>query len=433
MAIIPQVQLFSWRDVQPLGDLERLHLVLDVLPDDPLMQVLETGRGRGRNDYPVRAMWNSIVAGIVFQHGSVESLRRELARNGQLRELCGFFGRVPSAWAYTRFLHRVLDQASQVETIFDTLVAQLAEVLPDFGQSLALDSKAIPSFAKHRTDDTAPDGRRDVDADYGKKSYRGVHKNGKPWEKIVSWFGYKLHLLVDSTYELPMAWTVTKASTADITEAPQLLKQLTRRHPLALPATTVLTADRGYDDTKFLTLCWDTYHIKPVIDIRNMWKDSDATRMLPGQTNVTYNYRGQVFCHDPVSGVEREMTNGGFEHDRNTLKKRCPAQQAGGACQGHAQCPVAGGLRISLKTDRRIFTPIDRASYKWKREYAKRTTVERVNSRLDVSFGFELHTIRGLAKMRLRCGLALLVMLAMALGRIQHNQADRMRSLVRRA
>ena len=115
MAIIPQVQLFSWRDVQPLGDLERLHLVLDVLPDDPLMQVLETGRGRGRNDYPVRAMWNSIVAGIVFQHGSVESLRRELARNGQLRELCGFFGRVPSAWAYTRFLHRVLDQASQVE------------------------------------------------------------------------------------------------------------------------------------------------------------------------------------------------------------------------------------------------------------------------------------------------------------------------------
>ena len=146
--------------MQPLGDLERLHRVLDVLPDEPLMQVLETGCGRGRNDYPVRAMWNSLVAGIIFQHGSVESLRRELARNGQLRELCGFIGRVPSAWAYTRLLHRVLDQAPRVETIFDTLVAQLAEVLPDFGQSLALDSKSIPLFAKHRTDDTAADGRR---------------------------------------------------------------------------------------------------------------------------------------------------------------------------------------------------------------------------------------------------------------------------------
>ncbi len=82
-------------------------------------------------------------------------------------------------------------------------------------------------------------------------------------------------------------------------------------------------------------------------------------------------------------------------------------------------------LRIALDEDRRIFTPIDRASYKWKREYAHRTAVERVNSRLDVSFGFELPTIRGLKKMRLRCGLAL--------GRIRANQPDRLRSLVQKA
>ncbi len=78
-----------------------------------------------------------------------------------------------------------------------------------------------------------------------------------------------------------------------------------------------------------------------------------------------------------------------------------------------------------------MFTPIDRASYKWKREYNKRSAVERVNSRLDVSFGFELHTIRGMAKMKMRCGLALCVMLAMALGRIKENQAEKMRSLVK--
>ena len=62
--------------------------------------------------------------------------------------------------------------------------------------------------------------------------------------------------------------------------------------------------------------------------------------------------------------------------------------------------------------------------------YAKRTAVERVNSRLDVSFGFELHTICGMAKMKIRCCLALCVMLAMALGRIKENQAEKMRSLV---
>lgn len=65
--------------------------------------------------------------------------------------------------------------------------------------------------------------------------------------------------------------------------------------------------------------------------------------------------------------------------------------------------------------------------------YDKRTAVERVNSRLDTSFGFERHTIRGLTKMDARCCLALVVMLAMAVGRIKANQAEKMRSLVQAA
>jgi len=67
--------------------------------------------------------------------------------------------------------------------------------------------------------------------------------------------------------------------------------------------------------------------------------------------------------------------------------------------------------RVSLEMDRRIFTPIARSSYAWEREYKKRTAVERVNSRLDVSFGFENHFIRGQKKMEIRVGLALCVML----------------------
>jgi len=51
-------------------------LVLEYLPDEALMVQLEKSRGHGRDDYPVRAMWNSMLAGIVFQHPSIESLRR---------------------------------------------------------------------------------------------------------------------------------------------------------------------------------------------------------------------------------------------------------------------------------------------------------------------------------------------------------------------
>ncbi len=97
------------------------------------------------------------------------------------------------------------------------------------------------------------------------------------------------------------------------------------------------------------------------------------------------------------------------------------------------QCPVAPGFRIPRETDRRVFTPIDRASDTWEREYDRRTAVERVNSRWDVSFGFALHTIRRLKKMRLRSRLALIVMLAMALGRIRQQRPELTRSLVRSA
>lgn len=86
--------------------------------------------------------------------------------------------------------------------------------------------KAISSFAKRQNKNQKADGRRDTDADYGKKEYKGESKDGKLWEKIVKWFGYKIHLLVNATYELPIAFKVTKASASDITEGHALLVQM---------------------------------------------------------------------------------------------------------------------------------------------------------------------------------------------------------------
>lgn len=430
MAIIPQIKLFEWTEIQTLGDLKRLQLVLDAMPDEELMMVLERNRGKGRDDYPVRAMWNSVLAGIVFQHDGIEKLRRELMRNGQLRELCGFDNQVPPPWVYTRFLINLMAYGTLVDGMFLKLVEQIREVLPDFGKHLAMDSKAIESFASGKNTNEKPDGRRDIDADYGRKEYRGVNEQGKAWEKIVKWFGYKLHLVVDATYELPVTFKVTKASASDITEGHELMKQMKEKQPKILEVAETMAADRGYDDTKLVVKLWDDHGIKPIIDIRNMWRDEDKTRLFGDKENVAYDYKGTVYCFCPEMGTQREMSNGGFEKDRNTLKKLCPAKQYGIDCKGQGQCPVAQGIRIPLSEDRRIFTPIDRASYKWEKEYDKRTSVERVNSRLDVSFCFELHTIRGMNKMKMRCGLALCVMLAMALGRIKENQTDKMRSLV---
>lgn len=158
MAIIAQKPLFGWEEIEGLADLKRLRLVLENLPDEPLMRALEAARGRrGRSDdCPVRAMWNALIAGVVFQHPTVESLLRELARNGQLRQVCGFWAGkhralVPNSWAFSRLLASVIKQEDLLKGMFDALVEQMGEVLPDYGQHLAIDGKAVASYACGRS------------------------------------------------------------------------------------------------------------------------------------------------------------------------------------------------------------------------------------------------------------------------------------------
>ena len=437
MAIIPQQTLFVWSEIENLGDLERLRLVLEYMPDEELMQELEKERGKGRDDFPVRAMWNSVLAGIVFQHPSIESLRRELSRNGQLRYMCGLHkGKVPDAYVYSRFFKKLFDKEEMINKIFDYLVNELEELLPGFGKNLAIDGKAISSLSTGESKDTEEDGRRDLDANWGKKEYKGIREDGTAWSKVVSWFGYRLHLIVDTDYELPVAYELTKASTSEVKQAHKMIDELKEVHPEIVDGCETLEADRGYDDTKLFEKLWDDLEIKPVIDIRNMWKGSDNTRQLLDYENIIYDYKGTVYCVCMETGKEREMCVGGFEKDRKThgtLKKLCPAKHYGIECKYIDKCQVKQGIRIDIDIDRRIFTPIDRASYKWERTYNKRTAVERVNGRLDESFGFEKHYIRGIKKMRVRCGIALCVMLAMAVGRIKEGQAEKMRSLVQSA
>lgn len=450
MAIIAQRGFFSWEEIEASSDLERLQLVLDSIPDEKLMKVLEKERKERRNDYPLRAVWNSVVAGIVFQHATVESLRRELKRNGELRYRCGFdpiLGEkaVPPEWVYTRFLKKLMKHERMLREMFEELVEELRKELPGFGKRLAVDGKAIPTYARKRGE-KGSDGRSDKEADVGVKTYRGQREDGTFWEKVKKWFGYQVLFLVESGYELPVAYEVTKASSSEVPLVEPMLKGLKERHAELLEETEYLTGDKGYDSGELHETLWEDYGIKGVIDSRELWKeDKGESRALDESRpdTIVYTEKGEVKCRYQDTKKEAEnyadLVFEGFEADRGTLKYRCPAAALGLACTQKDFCnggyqPEHGRIvRIPLDKDRRIFTPVARSSYKWKREYAYRTAVERVNSRLDTSFGFEHHTIRGKAKMQVRVGLALVVMLSMALGRIRANQTENLRSLVKAA
>lgn len=192
MAKIYQMSLFSWKDIEELGDLERFKLVINTLPDEKLIFQLEKERKNGRDDYPIRPMWNSLLGGILFQHSSIESLRRELQRNAQFREMCGFdplrgAAAVPNSMNYSRFLAKLIKKQAYIDQMFDDIIEDLREILPDLGKELAFDGKAIQSLAggpkSEKKNERKKDLRKEQDADWGVKKYKGEDKDGNAWKK----------------------------------------------------------------------------------------------------------------------------------------------------------------------------------------------------------------------------------------------------------
>ena len=122
----------------------------------------------------------------------------------------------------------------------------------------------------------------------------------------------------------------------------------------------------------------------------------------------------------------------GFESDRDTLKYRCPAAAHDLGCKGRATCYRTAGctagdygriVRNFLQTaNRHVFTPVPHDSPCRHRGYNRRDALERINPRLDNSFGLKRHYSRGKASMTTRVGLAL--------GHVLEGCPGRMRSLV---
>ena len=149
----------------------------------------------------------------------------------------------------------------------------------------------------------------------------------------------------------------------------------------------------------------ETEGVSPIIDIRNCWKGEETKQL--GNTDIIYDYKGKVYFV-PEKGEPIELQYRGYDRSRN--------------CQRYGFHPKYHDkriLRIPLKTDSRIFTKVARNSKKWKRLYKKRTSIERINERIDRDFQFERHTIRGLEKMKIFLTMTFIIQLALAKAKIE--------------
>ena len=110
MSYVRQGRLFTFEDFFIEGDdNHRLVLVLDALDDDVLISKLESERKGRRDRYPVRMLWQSLIAGKVYGIGTINGLIRELMRNGSLRRLLGIERTedVPKPWHFSRFIGKL--------------------------------------------------------------------------------------------------------------------------------------------------------------------------------------------------------------------------------------------------------------------------------------------------------------------------------------
>jgi len=68
MRILTTDPLFAWEKLPDSVDLIALRHLLDMLPDQSLLEALRTHRGRGRNDYPVHVLWRTHLARYLLRH-----------------------------------------------------------------------------------------------------------------------------------------------------------------------------------------------------------------------------------------------------------------------------------------------------------------------------------------------------------------------------
>ena len=413
--IVSQFTFADYGEIEILGDLERFQLALEGLDDEDFMLHLEKKRGNGRDDYPVRVMWNLVLAMKIFGHSRVSSLRREAMRNSQLRKIVGLddFARkkhlVPPHRVFTGFLKLLAGEQEEIDRLFEHLVINLSEKLPEYGISQAGDGKFLDSYTKRTAKEQNPKAgnRAEHDAEWAVKEYHYTDKNGKPQVKKEYHHGFKANIICDTKTELPIAFNVLAANCDEKKAMMELLAKMPRQ---LISRAEYLMLDKGYDSTPMIQAV-KSAGIKPIIDIRNCWQDGETTRQYK-DTEMVYDYQGNVYFVDN-KGKQHKMNYEGYDNQKKCLRYSYKRKI----------------YKIYISYDERVFLPVARDSYKFARLYKGRTSVERLNGRLDRDYMFEDHCIRGLKKMKLMISLTLLTMNAMALGKIKRGATEHLAAL----
>ena len=412
--------LFAWDALEDSPSLQSIRATLEAIPDGALLASLREARGRGRDDYPVAVLWGTLLLAILLRHVTLDACLQELGRNAPLRLLIGIEDdkQVPKNYNMSRFLANLGEQPhlSHLRDIFNVMVQRLGLAVPDLGQNTAGDSTGLAGRAADSQTLRAAEQLQGLpQPSGGRKEYKDDDGNVT---KVVVWFGYKLHLLVDSKHEVVIAYRITDTKAGDNELIPDLVVQA--KDNLPPQRLKILAYDKAADDSAVHEFLHD-HHIKPLIQNRH-FKVQEPEKVVGGRTplNIVYDQAGTIFCYDKVSPepLRHQMAYIGHEAERGTLKYRCPARHDGWTCPSDATCngerTYGLTVRVKQEIDLRRFPPIPRATQQFERLYKTRTAVERVNSRFKIFWGLDDGQVYGSRRFHGHVGAVLVAHLALA-------------------
>ncbi len=306
-----------------------------------------------------------------------------------------------------------------MEKIITSLTDELGSLLPDFGKQLAIDSTIVEAYSN--PDKKTKEGMvSDVDASWTTKSYnKESHQKGEGGSKASKdvkkkwFFGYKLHILADAFWELPVIAKVTTAKENDSPHLMPMMRAARERHSWFDPE--LVTADSGYDAMNNYKGIYNEFTAVPIIDIRDMGRKSEW---------AFYNRDGIPFCLGRK--LMEYLGSNDKGHTYRCLLEKCYLNRGEDA----PYCDYV--ITVRPEDDLRKIGLVARISPEWKELFSKRTSVERVNSRLKETRRLRKFCFRGIRKVTAHCLMSVLAMQASAVAQARAGNVYDLRQCLRK-
>ncbi len=407
--------LFDLADLPPAIKYEKLFHNLPMLQEN----IPKTGRRPvSRN-----SMFKALIYKSLRRLSYLADLTFELNNNPSVSKALGFYPLkpAPSIERFSSFLHDTDHLA--LCSIHKQLVQELINVGAVSCNSIAIDSCPIVSLLKENNLKTSISDRFDkTKIPAGDPDARlGVLIHfPSPFKKEVRYFwGYRNHVINDIDTELPI-WEVTKpANVSDINVAKDLIQEACSVFNLNIQS---VMGDAAYDSEDLL---------KFIIN------DLNALAIIPHNPRNEQPKGYQIKDGKVICEANLQMYRRGKMRPKKTgilyCQYSCPIIYDKKIQYQHITCPIlhpkffkGKGCNVLVRMEPSIRSEIGYDTQEFKELYKKRTSVERIFSRL-LAIAMQHPTVRGYNANRNHATIAHISVLLVALTAYLTGQQDKMR------